>query len=319
MARLDIETLKKIPGIEVTGLARICRVEKKLASNQCEYLLVNLSNLTGAVQALCWPKKYHGDLSLKKDDIVSVAGRTKLLPACQKVVIDLFDAKHVTRIEDNPIAFMQLPAESDQEYVKQLVEIMDSLQIKQLKELLYQLFSHENFTNRFIVGKCSESYHHNEIGGLLRHSVDMAKYVRKHQDMMSEHHIEIGIVAALLHDIVKIKDWYNRPKSEIKAPIVNHNSRTLGMAAGPIDMLEETWPDGAELLRVCLEYPVVKKEYFNKRLHVPTIVSLVWSSDEISASSFKERVVAAGKKPWQKYSKMFEEKFYDYGPPPGIF
>jgi hypothetical protein len=88
------------------------------------------------------------------------------------------------------------------------------------------------------------------------------------------------------------------------------------MVAGPLDVLEESWQDGADLMRTCLEYPIVKKDFMYKRLHVPTIVNVVRSADENSASLYKERVVAKKKKPNQKISNMFGEKFYDYDPPP---
>ncbi|NJD39673.1 MAG: hypothetical protein FIA89_15330 [Geobacter sp.] len=316
MAQLDIATLRQNPGIMVSGLARVCKLEQKIAKNDSHYLLIKLANITGSVPALCWPDRYQGKRDLKVNDIVEVSGRTTLLPDNQTIAIRLRDAEQITSYADNPVTLLPLKEEYNLTDVQKFIAMVDNLEISQLKDLLYRVFADEDLATTYLTGKSSRGYHHNEPGGLLRHSLQVAEIVARYRGVVQDYQLEIGIVAALLHDIAKVRMWYNRPATEVSAPILSHDLMTTEMIATPLKALEAEWKDGAALLRDCLNYKVCQKTYTHKQLQVPVIINIVWSADQASAGSDGEKKVLNSRKVWKKHYKQWRQNYYIYDPPP---
>lgn len=316
MGRLDVAAIRQNPNIMVSGLARVCKVQQKIAKNDSHYLLMKLANITGSVPALCWPDSYHGKRDLKVDDIVEVSGRTTLLPDNQTIAIRLRDAEPITSYADNPVTLLPLKEDYNLTDVQKFIAMVDNLEISQLKDLLYRVFADEDLATTYLAGKSSRGYHHNEPGGLLRHSLQVAEIVARHRGVVQDYHLEIGIVAALLHDIAKVRMWYNRPATEVSAPILSHDLLTTEMIATPLKALEAEWKDGAALLRDCLNYKVCQKIYTYKQLHVPAIINILWSADQISAGSDGEDKVLSSRKGWKKRYKQWGQDYYIYDPPP---
>ncbi len=316
MAQLDVAAIRQNPNIMVSGLARVCKIEQKVAKNNSQYILLKLGNITGSVPALCWLDSYHGKRDLEVNDIVDVTGRTTLLPDNHTVAIRLKDAAHVTCCTDNPVSLLPPHKNYNLADVQQLITLIESLQINQLKDFMYRVFSDENLAMTYLSGKSSQSYHHNEPGGLLRHSLQVAEIVSWHKAVVPDFHLEIGIVAALLHDVAKSKMWYNRPSAEVSAPILNHDLMTTEIVATQLRSLESDWKDGAAFLRDCLNYKANKEKYFRKRYHAPTIMNILWSADNTSAACYGETSVLKSKKAWQKNLQHGGERYYFYDSPP---
>lgn len=316
MAQLDLAALRQNPGTMVSGLARVCKIQQKIAKNDSHYMLIKLANITGSVPALCWPDRYRGKRDLKVNDIVEVSGRTALMPDNQTIAIKLRDAEKVTTYVDNPVTLLPLKEDYNLTDVLNFITMVDSLKINQLKDLIYHVFADEDFAKTYLTGKSSRGFHHNEPGGLLRHSLQVADIVAQHRSRVPDYHLEIGIVAALLHDIAKVRMWYNRPATEVSAPILSHDIMTTEMIATPLKALEAEWKDGAALLRDCLNYKVCEKTYAYKKLQVPLIINILWSADQISAGSDGEKKVLNSRKKWKKHYNQWGKTYYLYDPPP---
>lgn len=316
MAQLDVATIRQNPNIMVSGLARVCKIEQKVAKNNSQYILLKLANITGSVPALCWPDSYHGKRDLAVNDIVDVTGRTTLLPDNQTVAIRLKDAEHVTYCADNPVALLAPWKNYDLTDVQKFIVMVDSLKISQLKDFMYRVFTDEILARTYLSGKSSQGFHHNEPGGLLRHSLQVAEIVSWHKGLVPDFHLEIGIVAALMHDIAKSRMWYNRPSSEVSAPILNHDLMTAEIIAAQLRSLEAGWKDGAALLRDCLNYKANKDIYYRKRYHVPTVINILWYADSTSAASYDEASILKIKKARQKNLQQGGVRYYFYDPPP---
>jgi 3'-5' exoribonuclease len=200
--------------------------------------------------------------------------------------------------------------------VQKLITMIESLQISQLKDFMYRVFSDEILAMTYLSGKSSQSYHHNEPGGLLRHSLQVAEIVSWHKAVVPDFHLEIGIVAALLHDVAKSKMWYNRPSAEVSAPILNHDLMTTEIIATQLRSLESDWKDGAAFLRDCLNYKANKDIYYRKRHHVPTVINILWYADSTSAASDDEASILKSKKARQKNLQQGGVRYYFYDPPP---
>lgn len=191
MAALNIANLYE-SAQEVEGVVRVLHPAKKIANNQSEYLAMDLSNITGSISAFAWDNKYHSSYIPKENDIICIHGRTKILPISKEVAIDIYEILPVEKEVDNPISFMPLPAGVNKTNLQELIETIDELSSPSLKAFLYNVFSDETITKQFITGKASAEHHHSEYGGLLRHSLEVVRFVKRCTEI-PHHELEVGV------------------------------------------------------------------------------------------------------------------------------
>jgi 3'-5' exoribonuclease len=257
-----------------------------MTKNRDPFQVMRLTDVTGHINGYAWHNKYRCDYYPEDNDLVHITGKTRVSSQNGTVVVDIEFAEPVPQ-EENPIVLLPECENINTDDILELIQIIDTITSPSLKQFLKNVFSDDSLARWFIIGRASTSYHHSYRGGLLQHSLECVRVVSRFLEV-SIHEREVGIVGALLHDIVKTNSFYNGG-SNYSPPVINHDSRTLEKLAGPLRELEHSWQDGAGLLRMILEYPLVKDQYIYKKHHVPTIVDLVWFADQLSASMDKQK------------------------------
>jgi len=87
----------------------------------------------------------------------------------------------------------------------------------------------------------SLNYHHNCTGGLLEHSIECARIIRD-LSIFPQQDRELGITAALLHDIGKIKTIgidFTRPEI---GKAIDHEAITLELGSSALATLDRDYP-----------------------------------------------------------------------------
>lgn len=92
----------------------------------------------------------------------------------------------------------------------------------------------------FIKSSAAKSIHHNEIGGLLQHTLTMVKQAKKILDIYPELDEELLICGAALHDIGKIKEMETSKTGHAEYTL---DGRLLGHAMIGIMMVEKASSD----------------------------------------------------------------------------
>jgi hypothetical protein len=308
MGILSIAQIEHAAGIEVHGAARVCLFENKLASNNCEYKHLVLADGGGEINAYGWADTMRRDIHELSEEIVLITGRTKLLPRNNELAIDLYDVAPLRCITENPLLLYPLADGADSSDVSELISIMESISSKSLRLFLYEVFADQKLTNVYLTGKGSDCNHHSELSGLLRHSLEVANFVRQSKQI-KYYEQEVAIAAALLHDIAKTRAYYNDRRYK-NSFMVSHDLRTYRILTSSLDRLQERWPDGAELLQICIEALVDRKKFYSSRKHIPVAADLVWMGDQVSTGSFKERRAEQFMKSWQSQIKIDGELFW---------
>jgi len=302
MAALNIQNLER--ATEAVGLAKVRSSEIRMAASNVQYQKMELYNTTGEIQAYAWPGNVHEFYQLEDNATVRVQGITKMLPYANRLCIDIYDILPVAPDQDNPIELMPFPEGCKLDDVQDLIRVMNDLKSPSLKKFIYDVFSDYELATAFITGKGSFDGHHHQKGGLLRHSLENANRIKKIEGV-EQHEQEVGIVAALLHDIGKTQETYNNP--ERKYLLVKHDVRSLELLAGPLKTLDKNWRSGAELFRACISHHLSRNSLRN--VHLPRIVQEVHIADEMSTAGYKEQYVYSGMKNGQRYAKEFGETF----------
>jgi len=127
-----------------------------------------------------------------------------------------------------------------------------------LRHLLINTFGQEYLALPFIQVPASLRYHHNFQGGLLVHSLECATIIQE-LSIFSQQDREIGIAAALLHDLGKIKTiGINCSRPEL-GKAIDHEAITLELCASTLAQLDREHPQLGIDLRHILTCRSIKR------------------------------------------------------------
>ncbi|WP_371194632.1 HD domain-containing protein [Glaciecola sp. SC05] len=101
---------------------------------------------------------------------------------------------------------------------------------------------------RFIQCPASLNHHHNYAGGLLEHSVEIARQLANERTE-SDDNRDLAIVAALLHDIGKTQTLTPKLSRTSVGSLVDHNDLTLELCAAALSELSKHHAGFANHLR----------------------------------------------------------------------
>lgn len=130
-----------------------------------------------------------------------------------------------------------------------LMMIFWDMRIEHLYYFINDVFHIDVVAERFFTAPASRDNHHDFVGGLALHSMEvMALFFREaHGPIpLSWDAIEIGMVAALLHDIGKVDTDLRDYPAEARR--YAHEQRGLELLAEPLAKLREHEPEVAETL-----------------------------------------------------------------------
>ena len=141
----------------------------------------------------------------------------------------------------------------DSKAVDEMVEMLESFQFEALRVAVTQIFMQGDLIERFIHFPGSQKSHHSKPGGLIRHSVDVAKLVRvmieENDKTMPVELKETAMVAALLHDIGKTQTYSSTGFNEQKSRLISHDALTLELSSPGLKYLDQLCPAIADTLR----------------------------------------------------------------------
>ena len=121
-----------------------------------------------------------------------------------------------------------------------LLKAIGLVQNKDLKSLLEKIFNDEEVAKKFRQHPASIEIHHNWIGGLLQHTMEVLNYCMSSVNMFPDLNKDLLITGALLHDIGKLDELVvsSRVKGSIKGQLVGHLALGLIYVSNKIDEID---------------------------------------------------------------------------------
>jgi len=162
--------------------------------------------------------------------------------------------------------------------LRRLHAVTSIIKTPALRDFLDGLFADMSIAIPLLQVPASLRYHHNYRGGLFEHSVECAEIVASIPHL-SEKQREVGILAALFHDIGKIKTMTPDLSRTHLGRMVDHASLTTEICSKHLVELEESWPAGSHALRHI--WACMSTKYWAYRPSI-TIVHVVKMADKIS-------------------------------------
>lgn len=169
-----------------------------------QFLRLQLTDISGSVRAVAWDKGPELALKFGVGDIVRVRGEVGEYKGPQLVIysVDPVPPEQVDRRQ------FQRTAPGDRgEMLAELEKVLVQIDNPWLARLMEHFFTDKEFLRRFTESPAARTVHHNYVGGLLEHSLEVASYCSHFASVYPSLDRSLLLCGALLHDAGKIEEY----------------------------------------------------------------------------------------------------------------
>ncbi|MES2662917.1 MAG: HD domain-containing protein [Pseudomonadota bacterium] len=241
----SVAQLNKLPTKQVfSGIYRIGEINTNSKLNTSKILNIDLHDATAFQVGQCESSLLNW-LPTKLYQLVQVKGYVEHTTSTVQILeIEPFvGMENINVLQNLPRILC-----ADSIWLDRLINVRKGIESPSLGRFVDTLFSDDEIAFSFLQVPASSKFHHNQIGGLLSHSVEAAE-ITYGLDYANEGLRDIASVAALLHDIGKVRTLGNNLKSTTIGKMVGHDSLTLEICANALKELDQAWSDAALTLR----------------------------------------------------------------------
>lgn len=172
------------------------------AKNGDKYIGLKLKDKSGIIEAKIWKNLYHLHENFKEGDFVKLKAKTNYYKDNWQLIIE--DIQKVEEDESLKDEFLPKTKKDIEILSKELFAITNGIQNQGVKKLLLNIFGDDEFFSKFKKAPAAKSMHHAYIGGLIEHTVSVAKISKEVSKFYMPIDVDILVAGALLHDIGKV-------------------------------------------------------------------------------------------------------------------
>lgn len=173
---------------------------------------VILQDKTGTLDAKIWDI---GSVGIEEFDAMDYVAITGDITSFQgNLQCSIKRARKVSEGEYDPADYLPVSKKDIEEMYKELMALIQSVKNPYLGKLLHMFFDNEEFAKRFKFHSAAKSVHHGFVGGLLEHSLSVAKNCDFFAGNYPVLNRDLLITAAIFHDVGKLKELSVFPEND---------------------------------------------------------------------------------------------------------
>ena len=206
MIESTVRLLKEhLAGEVFTGFAILQNITLRTKRDGGSYLAVEFVDRSGRLQGNIWEEAERLSREFEPGQVVKLKGLVEEYEGRRKLNVRQI---RPARADDGVDASTFLPSiDGDPaELLEQVNRLVAKVKNPYLAKLLSSFFSDPRFSSLYSRAPAGKLWHHNRLGGLLEHSLSLARLVRR----MARHYPEVDhdllLTGALLHDIGKVEE-----------------------------------------------------------------------------------------------------------------
>jgi 3'-5' exoribonuclease len=307
-----INSLKEGDWVDETYL--VASKQVSISKTGATYLSLKLADKTGEIDGKLWDNAEALSQTFDREDFIRVRGVAANYQGALQVKM-----KGLEKVADSSVNlanFLGTSPRNIDDMVRELSATADGVGNSHLRQLMQAFLADKAFMDAFRRAPAAKAMHHNYVGGLLEHVVELiglARDVVKHFPGVDGDLVAVG---AFLHDVGKVRELSVRKSIEYTT-----EGRLLGHISLGYEMLVEKvkdLPDFPDELTLLLKHIMLSHhgEYEFGSPKRPKIVEAIIVSylDDLAAKinsfqmTLRKENVAAGD--WTSYSKMYERYLY---------
>jgi 3'-5' exoribonuclease len=168
------------------------------------YLKLKLVDRSGEIEGRIWNSVENFAPSFEKDDFVHVMG--KAVSFQERLQLNITFIEGVGEDEILFSDFFPMTENNIDEMFQSLLEISQQIKNPHLSQLLQRFWEDESFIKLFKMAPASKWLHHNYLGGLLQHTLSLARLVLKVASHYQGLNIDLLLTASIFHDLGKVDE-----------------------------------------------------------------------------------------------------------------
>ena len=309
--RKNMRFIKDLTEGERVNEVYLCRKKQTALTKAGKpYESLALQDKTGTLDAKIWEPGSMGIDDYDELDYVFVTGEiTSFQGALQLNIKRLRVAS-----EGEYIAADYLPcSERDvDEMYQELMALVQSIKAPYMRNLLFSFFEEQEFADKFKFYSAAKSVHHGFVGGLLEHTLGVAKNCDFYAQMYPMLDRDLLLAAAVLHDIGKMTELSPFPQNDYtdEGQLLGH----IMIGAKQVEERIATIPDfpavkERELIHCILAHHGELEYGSPKKPAIAEAVALSFADNlDAKMETMKEALgnVAPNDVRWQGFNRLFD-------------
>jgi len=148
-------------------------------------------------------------LSFEREQVVRVTGEVAEYKGALEISVSEKNGGSISRVPEGGYDISALIRSYDNigDLKRRLAEITFSVKDESLRKLLISFFKDDKFLEEFASSPASITLHSAAVGGLLRHTVNVAELCNRVAELHPELDRDLVVTGALLHDIGKVQSF----------------------------------------------------------------------------------------------------------------
>ncbi len=289
----------------------LCRVKHSLLTKAGKsYDSLTLQDRTGTIDAKIWDPGSPGIEDFDELDYVDVTGNVTSFQG--HLQLNVRRARRCRAGEYDPAQYLPVSRRNNDEMFAELLALIDSVGQAQLHSLLNAFFRGDAaFAKAFRASSAAKAVHHSFVGGLLEHTLGVAKlcdYLAGAYPILNR---DLLLSAAMLHDIGKTRELSLFPQNDYTedGQLVGH----IVIGVEMIDKKLEEIPDFPKLLAAELRHCILAHhgEYEFGSPKKPALIEAAAlnfaDNTDAKLEIFKEMLEApAGDSEWLGFQRLLD-------------
>ncbi len=282
------------------------------------YLMLTLMDRTGDLAARVWDNAELLAPHCPAGGFVYVEAQAQAYKGIVQLKVN--DLKAVAPPEVDPAQFMPVSAANLAALEQELHAIIGGLEHPQLRALLQHLFTAPDFSQQFVKAPAAKHMHHACLGGLLEHTVAVARLAAKVCDSYPELDRPLLIAGALVHDIGKTREFsFDVPPFDYsdQGRLMGHLVLGVEMVQGAVATLADFPQELADRLKHLILSHHGRHEFGSPALPMTTEAFVLNLIDDLDAKiNYLNRLADQAKEPgyqWSEYQKTMERFLFVRG------
>ncbi len=171
-----------------------------------QFMRLLLGDVTGTITGVVWDNAPEISRTFNKDDIIQVKGEINEYKGLQVIISSI---EKINKDEVDPASFQPATSKDRRHMFERIKELItNQVEEDYLKRLLIDFFKDGEFCRSFVKAPGGRLIHHNYVGGLMEHSLEVLEIALKMVELYpGALNQDLLITGALLHDIGKIKEY----------------------------------------------------------------------------------------------------------------
>ena len=305
------------PGQQINDIYLVTQPILRNTTRGDLYIAMFLSDKTGKLNCRMWQATEQIYQQIPSEGFIQVRGKSELYQGTLQIVIS--DLVVVDPEKVNIADYMPRTEKDVAKMYQELLEILASIENEEVRMLVSEFLKDKDLMKNFCTAPAAMQMHHNYLGGLLEHTLNMLNVARALFPLYPKIQKDLVLAAIFLHDIAKTQELSYRVGIGYtdQGQLLGHITQGVQMITRQADKLAAAGKPISQNILDCLLHIVISHhgvpEFGAVKIPATPEAYMVHYIDNLDAKINQTTTLIEndlGEGAWTSYQKSLETKLY---------